>query len=358
MKSSLAAILDGRPAIACGSPDYIGRFCDRSVAEFECVLDDSLAGQSWKGVPIRAVGSLAEERREVCVFLFGRDLGPMVLRLAAYGLRWGVNLFDARVFGDGVQEYDEYRVLAGPEEAADSPDVDLHQGVGAIWTGGRVVVRKTRSGAPASVFLAEYASFSHGDIVLSSDGRVCCGRQGRIRLEDNVSLPRDFVLNCSQASKVAVGRNVMFSAHSAVHTASYTEIAIGANCTFGWHLKLYAYAPIEIGAGCMIATNVYAASGAAHDITTASGLKMPKKIVLGDRVWVGWGAQLLAGAELGAGSMAASGSIVNRAFPERSLVAGVPAAIIAQDIGWDRDFSAYKKMYYPPTDDALNSEKS
>jgi serine acetyltransferase len=45
--------------------------------------------------------------------------------------------------------------------------------------------------------------------------------------------------------------------------------------------------------------------------------------------------------------MAASGSVVNRAFPSRSLVAGVPAKEIASGISWDRDFSVYKKLFYP-----------
>jgi serine acetyltransferase len=45
--------------------------------------------------------------------------------------------------------------------------------------------------------------------------------------------------------------------------------------------------------------------------------------------------------------MAASGSVVNRTFPDRSLVAGVPAKAIASGISWDRDFTAYKKLFYP-----------
>jgi acetyltransferase-like isoleucine patch superfamily enzyme len=338
--------------MACGSPEYIGRYCERTLDVFECILDDTQSGQTWKGVPIRSLDSLASEQREVCVFLFGRDLGPMVLALDALGLRWGENMHDARAFGDGSQEYDDYCVFEGPEDAAESKDVELHQASGAEWMGGRIVLRKTRGGGPARVFLAEDASLRHGNMVISSDSRICCGRQGTIEFGDGVSMPRDFTLDCSQASQVKVGRNVMFSSQSAIHAASYTRIDIGANCTLGWRLTMYAYAPIEIGAGCMLATGIYAASGAAHDIATASGLKAPKKIVLGERVWIGWGAQLLAGAELGDGSMAASGSIVNKAFAPRSLVAGSPAKVIAEGIEWSRDYTAYKKLYYPPANGA------
>jgi acetyltransferase-like isoleucine patch superfamily enzyme len=162
-----------------------------------------------------------------------------------------------------------------------------------------------------------------------------------------VSVPHDFTLNCSLASTVEIGDGVVFSPHSVVITASYTAIRIGARSTFGSHLDVYAYAPIEIGEGCMFSSHVFVASGAGHDLTVQSDPKPPKKIALGDRVWIGWGAKLLAGAELGSGSMAASGSVINRGFPDRSLVAGVPAKAMASGISWDRDFSAYKRLFHP-----------
>jgi acetyltransferase-like isoleucine patch superfamily enzyme len=149
-------------------------------------------------------------------------------------------------------------------------------------------------------------------------------------------------------SKVNVGDAVVFSADSVVNTASHTRIEIGEGCTFGPHLDFYAYAPIEIGVGCMFSSHVFVVSGAGHDLIVDGQAKLPLPVCLGERVWVGWGAKLLGGAKLGEGSVVASGSIVNRAWPSRSLVAGVPAKLVASEIEWDRDYRAYKKLFYPP----------
>src|ERR1700732_5423285 len=96
MKSSLATILQGRPAIAYGAGEYFSRICDRMIDEFEYFVDDAFSGQSRNGLPVRDVASLRSEHREVCVFLFCRDIGAALLALDEYGFHWGENAFDAR----------------------------------------------------------------------------------------------------------------------------------------------------------------------------------------------------------------------------------------------------------------------
>jgi acetyltransferase-like isoleucine patch superfamily enzyme len=347
MKSSLSTILQGRPAIAYGAGEYLSRFCGRTVEVFEYFVDDALVGQRRNGIPVRAVASLGSESREVCVFLFCRDIGAALLALDPYGLRWRENVFDARVFGDGSQFYEDYRILRSLEEVESAPEIELHLGSGARWNMGKILIRRTAWGRRTGIFLAEDATLNCDDLVLSSDSRICCGRAGVTTLCGIVSLPHDFTLNCSLASTVQIGDGTIFSPRTLLNTASYTAIRIGARSTFGSHLDLYAYAPIEIGAGCMFSSHIFVASGTGHDLVVDAEPKPPKKIALGDRVWIGWGAQLLAGTELGSHSMTASGSVVNRAFPDRSLVAGVPAKVIASGISWDRDFSAYKKLFHP-----------
>jgi acetyltransferase-like isoleucine patch superfamily enzyme len=349
----LEKLLDGRVAVACGAGEYFDRYCgERSAEVFEYFVDDALAGQSRKGIPIRPLESLREERRDVCVFVFARNAGAAVLRLDELGLRWGVDIFDARVFGDGSSLAVDYRVLRSREELDESPEIELHLGPGAHFECGRIVVQKFREADAPGVFLAEDSRLETGDLILSSGSRLCCGRGGSARLGEGVIVPQNFLLNCSLHSKVNVGAAVVFSADSVVNTASHTHIEIGARCTFGPHLDFYAYAPIEIGAGCMFSSHVFVVSGAGHDLIVGGQAKLPLPVCLGESVWVGWGAKLLGGAKLGAGSVVASGSIVNRAWPSRSLVAGVPAKLVTSEIEWERDYRAYKKLFYPPEEAA------
>jgi acetyltransferase-like isoleucine patch superfamily enzyme len=51
-------------------------------------------------------------------------------------------------------------------------------------------------------------------------------------------------------------------------------------------------------------------------------------IVVGDDCWLGSGAILLAGVELGSGCVVAAGSVVTSSFPANSVLAGVPASLL------------------------------
>ena len=347
MTRSLESVLAGRRAVAFGAGEYFGRYCDQSARAFAYLVDDDLAGGERSGRPIFPVSALQADGVDVVVFLFCRDFGAALLQLAPLGFTWGKNVFDARWFGDGSHFGEDYRIYASPEDLVNAPGVEIHLAEGATWKSGRIVVRTLPGETPAGVFLAEEAALTTGDLLISSGTRLSLGRSGSVTLGGSLGLPDDFVLNCSLGSCVTVGSGVIFSPHSGVSAASYTRIDIGAGATFGPHLDLYAYAPISIGAGAMVSSHVFAASGSGHDLVVKGEVRPPRPVVIGERVWVGWGAFLLAGADLGEGSMVAASSVVNRSFPARTLVAGVPAKALAGGIDWNREYHAYKKLFYP-----------
>lgn len=51
-------------------------------------------------------------------------------------------------------------------------------------------------------------------------------------------------------------------------------------------------------------------------------------IVLGDNVWVGYGAQVMSGVTVGSNSIVGAGAVITRDVPEGVVVAGVPAKVI------------------------------
>lgn len=62
-----------------------------------------------------------------------------------------------------------------------------------------------------------------------------------------------------------------------------------------------------------------------------------KRIVLGERVWVGCDCLLLKGVRIGAGSVVAAGSVVTGQFEEENvLIGGNPARVLKRDVRWSR----------------------
>ena len=57
--------------------------------------------------------------------------------------------------------------------------------------------------------------------------------------------------------------------------------------------------------------------------------------MIGDHVWIGARAVVLKGVTIGDGAVIAAGAVVTHDVPAHTLVGGVPAKIIKQNIVWE-----------------------
>jgi acetyltransferase-like isoleucine patch superfamily enzyme len=57
-----------------------------------------------------------------------------------------------------------------------------------------------------------------------------------------------------------------------------------------------------------------------------------KDIFIGDDVWIGYGAQIMAGVKIGNGSVIAAGAIVTKDVEEFNVVGGIPAKVISKRV--------------------------
>lgn len=90
---------------------------------------------------------------------------------------------------------------------------------------------------------------------------------------------------------------------------------------------------IEIGRDCAIGRDVVIRSYDGHSILE-KGYNISLPIKIGNHVWIGQGATILKGVTIGDGSIVASGAIVTKDVPPHSIVAGVPAKVIRENINW------------------------
>ncbi len=85
---------------------------------------------------------------------------------------------------------------------------------------------------------------------------------------------------------------------------------------------------IEIGDNVLIGQQVVIAT-LNHDLNPQRRANMlPAPVKIGDGVWVGAHATILAGVTIGDGAVIAAGAVVTRDVPANTVVGGVPAKII------------------------------
>ncbi|WP_084681565.1 acyltransferase [Actinomycetospora chiangmaiensis] len=111
---------------------------------------------------------------------------------------------------------------------------------------------------------------------------------------------------------------------------SSKRIAIGKSCTIGRESLFDAAGPIiiENNAAVGYRTVIVTGNHLRGDSKRRSGPLSPQPVVIKEGVWIGANSTILPGVTVGAGSIVAAGSVVNRDVPANSLVAGVPAKLV------------------------------
>lgn len=118
------------------------------------------------------------------------------------------------------------------------------------------------------------------------------------------------------------------------------NIRLGRNAFINYHCVFLDCAPIEIGDAVQMgpAVQLYTAEHPLDAELRRSGLEYARPIRIGDDVWIGGGAIILAGVTIGDGSVVGAGSVVVRDVPPGRVVVGNPARVVRTlDGGGDHD---------------------
>ncbi|WP_434716865.1 acyltransferase [Lacticaseibacillus paracasei] len=112
----------------------------------------------------------------------------------------------------------------------------------------------------------------------------------------------------------------------------------GAKLTLGsgyinYRCNIACFDSITIGDNVAIAENVTIRDSDNH-VVQREGFKKSQPIVIGDHVWIGINATILKGVIIGSGAIVAAGAVVTRDVPANSLVAGVPAKVVKENVKW------------------------
>lgn len=92
---------------------------------------------------------------------------------------------------------------------------------------------------------------------------------------------------------------------------------------------------VEIGEDFTCGRDVVIRSYDGHTICE-DGYRVSEPIKIGNHVWIGQGATILKGVTIGDGAIIAAGAIVTKNVPAHSIVGGVPAKVIRENVKWHK----------------------
>ncbi len=143
-------------------------------------------------------------------------------------------------------------------------------------------------------------------------------KETRLLLEENarMTVENDFLMFAGSYIRVIKG------SHLVLHGGFINE-----------NVQITCGDKIEIGNKCAIGRDVVIRSYDGHTIEQ-EGYKISEPIVIEDHVWIGQGAQILKGVHIGKGAIVAAGAVVTKDVPAHSVVGGVPAKVIKENVKW------------------------
>ncbi len=110
------------------------------------------------------------------------------------------------------------------------------------------------------------------------------------------------------------------------------ELSLGGGY-INHNVNISCFKKIEIGKGVVISEHVTIRDSDDHEMV-GSTKAFTQPIKIGNHVWIGLNVTILKGVTIGDGAIVAAGSVVTKDVPPHSIVAGVPAKIIKENVQW------------------------
>ncbi|WP_205472725.1 acyltransferase [Agarivorans sp. Alg241-V36] len=140
-------------------------------------------------------------------------------------------------------------------------------------------------------------------------------------------------LSIELGNRCRISGATTFSGRSS--SGSPALLQIGDNVDVGWQTTIAVGRTVKLGNNVRIAGRCFMAGYPGHPLNAeqrAAGLpeldEQVGDIVLEDDVWLATGVSVMAGVNIGKGTVVAAGSIVTKSLPAGVLAAGVPAKVI------------------------------
>ena len=153
----------------------------------------------------------------------------------------------------------------------------------------------------------------------------------------------DVLLDAAGGGRIVIGKGFFAMKDTNINARYESSIEIVDYVTAGQRLFLSSgrFSPVTIGNDCMFSHDVSIFGTDGHSILDMDerknrSMEVEKAIHIGTHVWLGKGASVLYGTDIGNGCVVGASSVVRGAFPARCVLAGNRAKVIRENCTWDR----------------------
>lgn len=156
-------------------------------------------------------------------------------------------------------------------------------------------------------------------------GRLLLGARHKLSryMPSEIMLHPESVLRLDGFMAINTGCSICVSRHA--------TLALGTG-SINNGVTIECFGEIRMGNKVGIAKNVFILDSDHHALSSGKPHTVPIRI--GDGVWIGTRAIILKGVTIGDGAVIAAGAVVNRDVPPGTLVGGVPAVVLRENITW------------------------
>ncbi|VTU06971.1 acetyltransferase [Actinobacillus porcinus] len=165
------------------------------------------------------------------------------------------------------------------------------------------------------------------------------GKNNYVKLHERSNLKNTVIEFKGDNASFSIGQQTDMSGTFRLGFGCHITIGNNTTSTNAVWVTCAEQTSIIIGDDCMFATNNQVRTDDSHaiyDVNTGTRVNPSKDIVIGNHVWVAYGATILGGSHIGNGSVIGAYSLVKKEVPNNCVAAGIPAKIIKKDIFWER----------------------
>ncbi|MCX6553350.1 MAG: acyltransferase, partial [Acidobacteria bacterium] len=153
---------------------------------------------------------------------------------------------------------------------------------------------------------------------------------GKIRIGDNVVVDDNCLLDAKGETNagIRIGSGV-FLGRNTILSCKNGDIELGDRVNIGFNCEVFSASRVVLGEDALLAAYCYVVGGD-HDFSDASTAvlaqgRTSRGVTVGAGVWMGSGAKVLDGVDIGRHAIIGAQAVVREAVPEYGIAVGIPA---------------------------------